>query len=139
METIKVKQIDARSGEVLNIFPSLSEASKYTGVSKATISYCINKKKDSGRGYVWEIMENAEEMRRNSPFFADNKAEKKLFIKKLQKIKQVHKNARIRNCLLCNKKFISLDIANRRCNKCNSDIEHAKDSFAVYRCKFYIV
>ncbi|MBM4053218.1 MAG: hypothetical protein FJ264_00810 [Planctomycetes bacterium] len=139
METKKIKQIDARSGEVLNIFSSLSEASKFTGVSKATISYCINKKKGSGRGFVWEIIENAGEMRRSSSLFVNKVMGKRICANKLKKIKQQHKKAKIRKCLLCDKIFVSIDPANRRCGKCNSDIEHAKDSFTVYRCKFFFL
>lgn len=133
METKKVKQIDSISGAVMNIFSSVTEASKLTGVSKATISYCMNKKKDVGRGFIWEAIQEGEKLTAHPSIIMNDALENKLLTRKYNKIKKIYKNAKIRNCLLCNKKFISLDVYNRRCNKCNSDVEHSKDSHIIYK------
>ncbi|MCF6149281.1 MAG: hypothetical protein E3K37_11570 [Candidatus Kuenenia sp.] len=133
METKKVKQIDSISGVVMNIFSSVTEASKLTGVSKATISYCLNKKKHTGRGFIWEAIPEGEKITAHSSIIMNDALENKLLARKYHTIKKVYTNAKIRHCLLCNKKFISLDVYNRRCNKCNSDVEHSKVSHIVYK------
>ncbi|MCR4292520.1 MAG: NUMOD1 domain-containing DNA-binding protein [Candidatus Kuenenia sp.] len=133
METKKVKQIDLTSGMLMNIFSSVTEASKLTGVSKATISYCINRKKDSGRGFIWEALQDEEGTTNRSLIIMNEEWENKLLRRKYHRIKNMYKNAKIRHCLLCNAKFISIDTYNRRCDKCNSNVEHSKDSHFVYK------
>jgi len=140
METKKVKQIDPKNGEVLNIFSSLSDASKYTGISKATISYCINKKTEKGKGFIWRAIMNEETGANNAKVtegIAYDVQEKKRLEEKCQRMKKIYKNAKIRECLLCNKKFVSLDKYNRRCRKCSSDIECSRDTFFIYKVPTY--
>lgn len=133
METKKVKQIDSISGMVMNIFSSVTEASKLTGVSKTTISYCMNKKKHTGRGFIWEAIPEGEKITAHSSIIVNDALGNKPLARKYYSIKKVYKNAKIRYCLLCNRKFISLDVYNRRCNKCNTEVEHSKDSYFVYK------
>ncbi|MBM4055112.1 MAG: hypothetical protein FJ264_10685 [Planctomycetes bacterium] len=133
METKKVKQIDSASGMIMNIFSSVTEASKLTGVSKATISYCMNKKKDVGRGFIWEAIQEGEKQSVHPSVIMNGALENKFLAIKYHKIKKIYRNAKIRHCLLCNKKFISLDTYNRRCNKCNVDVEHSRDSHFIYK------
>jgi len=136
METKKVKQIDPVNGEVINIFSSLTDASKYTGVSKATISYCINNKTKTGKGFIWQTVMDGKTGHYHMKVIEDITSEiyeKKRLEKKYQKMKKIYKNAKIRECLLCNKKFVSLDRYNRRCRKCSSEVEYSKDSHFIYK------
>ena len=50
----KIDQIDKNSGEVINTFESMSEASKISGVALASISRCINNLSKTGGGYIWK-------------------------------------------------------------------------------------
>ena len=46
-----------KSGEVVNIFQSVCEASRKTGVSRGGINHCVNGRTKTSGGYIWEYFE----------------------------------------------------------------------------------
>ena len=53
----QVVQKDINTKEVINIFDSLSDASKYIKASSSShISNCCNNKIESAYGYIWEFV-----------------------------------------------------------------------------------
>ena len=60
-----VKQIDRINGNVINVFYSIGEANRCTGIQRSDIGSCCNGKLSSAGGYRWEydseyIKENGE-------------------------------------------------------------------------------
>ena len=51
----KVKQYD-KNNKLIKIYESISEASRNTGIPIASISYCANKKRKTGGGYIWHFV-----------------------------------------------------------------------------------
>ena len=51
----KVQQCDKRNN-LLNTYKSISEASRKTGISIASISYSANGKRVTGGGYIWHFV-----------------------------------------------------------------------------------
>lgn len=52
---VGIKQICLKTGNVLNIFPSMSEAAVFIGSTASVISNVVNKKKSRiFKGYIWE-------------------------------------------------------------------------------------
>lgn len=51
----KVKQYDNKNN-LINVYNSISEASRNTGITIASISYCANKKRKTGGGYIWHFV-----------------------------------------------------------------------------------
>lgn len=49
----KVKQIDS-SGNVVDVFRSVCEASRKTGIGRGSISHCINGRCNRAGGFLWE-------------------------------------------------------------------------------------
>jgi group I intron endonuclease len=52
--TIKVNQLDKKTGELLDTYYSLGEASRKTGIKTGNISMCLSGKTKSAGGYKWE-------------------------------------------------------------------------------------
>jgi len=50
-----VKMIDPIKKVVLRTFESIAEASKATNINSMSISYCCNKQRRSGGGYLWQF------------------------------------------------------------------------------------
>lgn len=57
----KLAQYDLQDN-LLNIFPSLSEASRITGYNKAAISRCCKDKQKTSYCYKWRYIENEEQV-----------------------------------------------------------------------------
>lgn len=53
-DAVAQKTID---GDVINIFRSAVDAEKETGISKGSISHCINGRTKTAGGYIWEKLE----------------------------------------------------------------------------------
>lgn len=51
----KVKQYDNKNN-LINVYNSISEASRQTGITVASISYSANKKRKTGGGYIWHFV-----------------------------------------------------------------------------------
>jgi len=51
----KVKQIDVNTGEIINIFFGIEEASRQTGICSSNISACCNKKIRNKGKYYWQV------------------------------------------------------------------------------------
>lgn len=49
----KILQIEAKTLIPLDIFPSITDASEITGISKANIGHCLSKKQKTSGGYIW--------------------------------------------------------------------------------------
>ena len=56
----KVCQIDLKTGEIINIFNSISEAKKSLGVSKENISQVCKGKRKKCLGYGWKYFEKGD-------------------------------------------------------------------------------
>lgn len=51
----KIGQYD-KYNNLINVYESISEASRQTGITITSISYCANKKRKSGGGYLWHFV-----------------------------------------------------------------------------------
>lgn len=51
-----VKQLDCKTQEIINIFPSVVEASIKTNINKGSISDCARGKRKSAGGYIWKYL-----------------------------------------------------------------------------------
>jgi len=49
----KILQIESKTLTPLDIFPSITDASEITGISKANIGHCLSKKQKTSGGYIW--------------------------------------------------------------------------------------
>ena len=47
-------------GNILNVFPSISEASRQTGIAKGNICQCTKGKKNSAGGYKWTLVDSTK-------------------------------------------------------------------------------
>ena len=52
----QVQMSDKKTGELLDTFPSTSEAGRVTGISVSHICECCNGKRKSAGGYVWRYI-----------------------------------------------------------------------------------
>lgn len=52
----KVKQLNKNTGTVINVFDSMNEAERSTGVNNGNISKCCSGKLKTAGGYKWEIV-----------------------------------------------------------------------------------
>lgn len=52
--SIKIAQLSICGVNQINVFNSVSEASRQTKINRATISECINNKRKSAGGYKWQ-------------------------------------------------------------------------------------
>lgn len=53
----KVAQIDMKTNKIMNVFPSVSEAARYIGVTKQAIDWALSKENHSSGGYRWVVMQ----------------------------------------------------------------------------------
>lgn len=53
----KVAQIDVKTNKIINIFDTLSEASKFVGAKKQAINWAIQKNTHTCAGFRWVVME----------------------------------------------------------------------------------
>ena len=52
--SIKIAQLSICGVNQINVFNSVSEASRQTKINRATINECINNKRKSAGGYKWQ-------------------------------------------------------------------------------------
>ena len=53
-DPIKVEQIDKDTGEIIAIYPSISEAERKTGIKNSHICWCCKGKRKTAHGYKWK-------------------------------------------------------------------------------------
>ena len=53
----KVLQLNRNTFEIINEYPSISDASRSTNISIQCISYCCNGKSKTSGGYIWRFKE----------------------------------------------------------------------------------
>ena len=54
MKPKQINQINPKTGEIIKVFPSITEAAKEVGIHKANISCALRKKCKTSAGYKWE-------------------------------------------------------------------------------------
>lgn len=71
---VRVAQIDT-TGNTVGEFPSISQASRITGVSRGMISHCIHNRATFAGGYKWKLIEKC-----NDYLFTESTAEDELLL-----------------------------------------------------------